>query len=103
MFTVGSFPIFTFRSGYAAMPTSSIRTCSIRAKKSARDFWTAWKSANRVVKRWSNNTTHYVEDALPQKAKWARVECDFPNIKGSNTSDDPVTKDIYTLAANPGE
>jgi len=50
-----------------------------------------------------NNTTHYVEDSLPQKAKWARVECDFPNIKGSNTSDDPVTKDIYTLAANPGE
>ena len=50
-----------------------------------------------------NNTTHYVEDSLPQKAKWARVECDFPNIKGANTSDDPVTKDIYTLAANPGE
>jgi len=50
-----------------------------------------------------NNTTHYVEDALPQKAKWARVECDFPNIKGSNTTDDDTTKDIFTLAANPGE
>jgi len=50
-----------------------------------------------------NNTTHYVEDALPQKAKWARVECDFPNIKGSNTSSDDTTKDIFTLAANPGE
>ena len=50
-----------------------------------------------------NNTTHYVEDALPQKAKWARVECDFPNIKGSNTSGDDTTKDVYTLAANPGE
>ena len=50
-----------------------------------------------------NNTTHYVEDSMPQKAKWARVECDFPNIKGSNTSGDDVTKDIFTLAANPGE
>ena len=50
-----------------------------------------------------NNTTHYVEDALPQKAKWARVECDFPNIKGSNTTNDDTTKDIFTLAANPGE
>jgi hypothetical protein len=50
-----------------------------------------------------NNTTHYVEESLPQKAKWARVECDFPNIKGSNTSGDDTTKDVYTLAANPGE
>jgi hypothetical protein len=50
-----------------------------------------------------NNTTHYVEDALPQKAKWARVECDFPNIKGSNTTGDDTTKDVFTLAANPGE
>jgi hypothetical protein len=31
-----------------------------------------------------NNTTHYVEDAVPQKAKWSRIECDFPNIKGAN-------------------
>ena len=50
-----------------------------------------------------NNTTHYVEESMPQKAKWARVECDFPNIKGSNTSGDDTTKDIFTLAANPGE
>ena len=48
-----------------------------------------------------NNTTHYVEDALPQKAKWARVECDFPNIKGSNTSGD--AQEIFNLANNPGE
>ena len=49
------------------------------------------------------NTTHYVEETVPQKAKWARVECDFPGIKGSNTSGDDTTKNIYTLAANPGE
>ena len=41
--------------------------------------------------------------SLPQKAKWARIECDFPNIKGSNTTGDDTTKDIFTLAANPGE
>ena len=49
------------------------------------------------------NTTHYVEESVPQKAKWARVECDFPGIKGSNTTNDDTTKSIYTLAANPGE
>jgi hypothetical protein len=49
------------------------------------------------------NTTHYVEDSVPQKAKWARVECDFPNIKGSNATNDPTTADLFTLAANPGE
>ena len=49
------------------------------------------------------NTTHYVEDSVPQKAKWARVECDFPNIKGRNTTGDDTTKDLFTLAANPGE
>lgn len=52
-----------------------------------------------------NNTTHYVEDAVPQKAKWARVECDFPNIKGSNTTGEApsIFGEIFTLAANPGE
>lgn len=49
------------------------------------------------------NTTHYVEESVPQKAKWARVECDFPGIKGSNTTNDDTTKSVYTLAANPGE
>ena len=48
-----------------------------------------------------NMTTHYVDDTLPQKAKWARVECDFPNIKGSNTTGE--RDDIFTLAKNPGE
>ena len=48
-----------------------------------------------------NMTTHYVEDSVPQKAKWARVECDFPNIKGSNTTGE--RDDIFTLAKNPGE
>ncbi|HKO62413.1 MAG TPA: hypothetical protein VJV03_14715, partial [Pyrinomonadaceae bacterium] len=27
-----------------------------------------------------NNTTHSVNDGMPQKAKWARVECSFPVV-----------------------
>jgi hypothetical protein len=49
------------------------------------------------------NPTHYVEESVPQKAKWARIECDFYNVKGSNTTGDDTTKDLFTLAANPGE
>ena len=49
------------------------------------------------------NTTHYVEETVPQKAKWSRIECDFPGIKGSNTTNDDTTKSLFTLAANPGE
>jgi hypothetical protein len=47
--------------------------------------------------------THYVEDVLPQKAKWARIECDFYMVKGRNTTGDSTTADLFTLAANPGE
>jgi len=53
-----------------------------------------------------NNTTHFVDDSVPQKAKWARVECDFPLIKGRNETGEPTSSlfgEIFTLAANPGE
>jgi hypothetical protein len=51
-----------------------------------------------------NNTTHYVEETVPQKAKWARVECDFPNIKGSNTAGEGhIAGELFTLDKNPGE
>ena len=50
------------------------------------------------------NPTHYVEDSVPQKAKWARVECDFPNIKGSNTAGEGhIAGELFTLDKNPGE
>jgi hypothetical protein len=51
------------------------------------------------------NTTHFVEDAFPQKTKWARVECDFPNIKGRDkTGGDPgIFGPLHLLADNPGE
>lgn len=51
-----------------------------------------------------NNTTHYVEDALPQKAKWSRIECDFPNIKGANKRNEKAGfGPLHILADNPGE
>jgi hypothetical protein len=52
-----------------------------------------------------NNTTHYVEDALPQKAKWSRVRCSFPNVKGRDkTGQEPgMFGPLHLLAANPGE
>ena len=52
-----------------------------------------------------NNTTLSVEDALPQKAKWARMICKFPNIKGRDTTGEGPTMfgKLHTLADNPGE
>ena len=52
-----------------------------------------------------NNTTHYVVETVLQKAKWARIECDFPNIKGSNTTGEApgMFGEMFTLANNPGE
>jgi hypothetical protein len=52
-----------------------------------------------------NFTTHYVEDAMPQKAKWSRVVCSFPNIKGwDKTGEKPgMFGPLYNLSANPGE
>lgn len=52
-----------------------------------------------------NGTTHFVEDALPQKAKWSRVRCSFPNVKGRDqTGQEPgMFGPPHLLAANPGE
>jgi hypothetical protein len=51
-----------------------------------------------------NNTTHYVEDALPQKAKWSRVECDFSGIKGANKRNEKSAfGPLHILADSPGE
>jgi hypothetical protein len=52
-----------------------------------------------------NNTTHYVEDSLPQKAKWARVICSFNNVRGwDKTGEGPgMFGPLYLLSANPGD
>ena len=52
-----------------------------------------------------NGTTHYVEDSMPQKAKWARVICSFPNVKGLDKTGEPAGMfgPLHVLAANPGD
>ena len=56
-----------------------------------------------------NNTTHYVEDSMPQKARWARVICSFPNIKGADKAGNKPSPipgqvgDMFILANNPGD
>ncbi|HYH85058.1 MAG TPA: hypothetical protein VEX60_06210 [Pyrinomonadaceae bacterium] len=52
-----------------------------------------------------NNTTHYVADSIPQKAKWARVRCSFPNIVGWDKSGDDYSLfgPPHSIGANPGE
>jgi hypothetical protein len=50
--------------------------------------------------------THFVADSVPQRAKWARVVCNFPNVrefdKSGNKSAAPWGPP-YMLNANPGE
>lgn len=52
-----------------------------------------------------NFTTHYVAETVLQKAKWSRVICSFPNVKGwDKTGEAPgMFGPLYTLSANPGE
>ena len=52
-----------------------------------------------------NGTTHFVDDSVPQKAKWARVICSFPNVRGwDKTGEGPgMFGPLYLLSANPGD
>jgi hypothetical protein len=52
-----------------------------------------------------NVTTHFVEDSIPQKAKWARVVCTFPNVRAwDKTGQAPgPSGPQYLLSANPGD
>jgi hypothetical protein len=52
-----------------------------------------------------HNTTQYVDDSLPQKAKWARVICTFGNVRGwDKTGEAPgMFGALYQLDKNPGE
>lgn len=52
-----------------------------------------------------NNTTHYVNDSLPQKAKWSRVYCTFYNVRGwDKTGEKPgMFGPLFLLSENPGD
>jgi hypothetical protein len=49
--------------------------------------------------------TQQVEETVPQKAKWARVKCDFPSVQAwDKTGDKPgMFGEIYSFAKNPGD
>jgi hypothetical protein len=55
--------------------------------------------------RVENQTTHYVNDSLPQKAKWARVECTFFTVKRWDKTQEgqPNSKEMFMTSTNPGE
>lgn len=52
-------------------------------------------------------TTQSVNDSLPQKAKWSRVECGFPIVKQWDKTNggqgQPNTNDMFKMASNPGQ
>ena len=55
-----------------------------------------------------NNTTHYVDDSLPQKARWSRIRCGFANILGWDESGktDKFPGQVgafHVLGGNPGD
>ena len=52
-----------------------------------------------------NNTTHYVNDSMPQKAKWSRVSCTFYNVIGwDKTGEGPgMFGSPHLLSENPGD
>lgn len=54
-----------------------------------------------------NATTHSVNDGVPQRAKWALVECSFPIVKRWDKTNDgqgqPNTNEMFKMASNPGE
>jgi hypothetical protein len=52
-----------------------------------------------------NGTTHFVDDSVPQKAKWARVLCRIGNVRGWDKTGEPpgMFGPLYLLSANPGD
>jgi hypothetical protein len=49
-------------------------------------------------------TTQYVDDSLPQKAKWSRVICDFNNVRGwDKTGEEWGFGPPFLLGSNPGD
>jgi hypothetical protein len=49
-------------------------------------------------------TSQFVDDSVPQKAKWSRIKCDFPNVRPWDKTKQPpgMFGPLYVLAKNPG-
>ena len=55
-----------------------------------------------------NVTTHYVDDSLPQKAKWSRAVCTFYNVLGWDKTEKKSAMpgqvgSAHLLSSNPGD
>lgn len=52
-----------------------------------------------------NGTTHYVEETVPQKARWARIVCTFYNVYGNDDTGELTTLagPKFLMNKNPGE
>lgn len=59
--------------------------------------------------RVENETSHYVDDSVPGKARWERVECQFFNVLGGDNTGEKRTAfpgqkgEAHVLSENPGE
>ncbi len=59
--------------------------------------------------RVQNETSHYVDPAVPHGARWERVECQFPNVLGWDKSGQKRTPfpgekgELHVLSEHPGE
>jgi hypothetical protein len=57
----------------------------------------------------SDEPTHFVDDSLPEKAKWSRIVCTFPNVKAWDKTGQPANVlpgqkgSRHLLKDNPGE
>lgn len=51
-----------------------------------------------------SETTQFVDDTVPQKAKWARIDCDFPSVKGWDKKNQPpgMFGSMFMFSKNPG-
>jgi hypothetical protein len=52
-----------------------------------------------------NGTSQFVDDSVPQKAKWQRILCTFNNVRGwDKTGKGPgMFGSMYSMAKNPGD
>ncbi|HLJ48146.1 MAG TPA: hypothetical protein VKU01_19160 [Bryobacteraceae bacterium] len=55
-----------------------------------------------------DNTSQFVDDSLPQKARWARMSCSFPNVVGWDKTGENISipgqkGSRHLFSANPGD
>jgi len=53
----------------------------------------------------TSETSQFVDESVPQKAKWARIKCDFPSVRAWDKKDRPpgMFGPMFLLSKNPGE